>query len=79
MLFRSEFEPNHAFRLGDTTWGVQFHPEFDARVMKAYISERKDDIEAEGLDAEQLLTAVSDTPISASLLHRFIALTDVGE
>ena len=78
LLAQNEFEPNHAFRLGDSTWGVQFHPEFDARVMKAYISERKDDIEAEGLDAGLLLRAVSDTPISASLLHRFIALTDVG-
>ncbi|MDG1026936.1 MAG: glutamine amidotransferase [Gammaproteobacteria bacterium] len=78
LLAQNEFEPNHAFRLGDSTWGVQFHPEFDARVMKAYISERKDDIEAEGLDAGLLLRAVSDTPISAGLLHRFIALTDVG-
>lgn len=79
LLAQNEFEPNHAFRLGDSTWGVQFHPEFDARVMKAYINERKGDINSEGLDAEQLLRAVSDTPISASLLHRFIALTDMGK
>lgn len=76
LLAKNSFEQNHAFRLGSSTWGVQFHPEFSARVMSAYISERKADINNEGIDAEQLLTGVETTPVSASLLRQFVGLLD---
>ncbi len=76
LLARNAFEPNHAFRLGASTWGVQFHPEFSARVMSAYISERREDIAREGLDVEQLLAEVATTSIAAALLPKFVALLD---
>ncbi len=71
LLGGNAFDPNHCFRIGDFTWCAQFHPEFDARITRAYISERRSDIAAEGLNPEQLLAAVEETPESASLLWRF--------
>jgi len=76
LLAKNSFEANHAFRLGSSTWGVQFHPEFSASVMSTYIRERSDDIAKEGLDVEELLARVSATPVSASLLARFVGLVD---
>jgi len=35
-LAASEQDPHHAFRYGERTWGIQFHPEFDARIVTAY-------------------------------------------
>ena len=26
---KNGFEPNHAFRIGSSAWGLQFHPEYD--------------------------------------------------
>jgi len=72
LLAQNNFEANHAFRLGATTWGIQFHPEFTGDIVKAYIRERQRDIDAEGLDSQRLLEEVTETPHSASLLRRFM-------
>ena len=53
---------------------MQFHPEFDADVIRGYIEGRRDALLAEGLDPERLLADVAETPESASLLRRFAAL-----
>lgn len=74
LLAWNDFEPHHAFRLGQTSWGVQFHPEFDARITRAYIDERQADLLAEGLPVPDLLDAVQASPESAALLRRFCAL-----
>lgn len=73
-LVSNEFDPNHGFRLGNQTWGFQFHPEFDKRITQAYIRARQDDINSEGLNAASLLEAVTETPESADILRRFIGL-----
>ena len=74
LLARNSFDAHHAFRLGSSTWGIQFHPEFSARVMSAYIRERSDDIAREGLNVEELLERVDATPESAGLLQQFTGL-----
>ncbi|HEX5066241.1 MAG TPA: glutamine amidotransferase [Myxococcota bacterium] len=73
-LAESDTDPNQAFALGARVWGVQFHPEFDADVIRGYIEGRRDALLAEGLDPERLLADVAETPESASLLRRFAAL-----
>lgn len=78
LLAKNSFEPNHAFRLGVSTWGVQFHPEFSARIMRAYIEERRDNIAEEGLDVVLLSANVSATSSSAALLPKFVAIADGG-
>ena len=74
LLAKNSFDAHHAFRLGSSTWGVQFHPEFSAHVMSSYIRERRNDIAKEGLNVEELLARVEATPVSASLLQHFSEL-----
>ena len=74
LLAKNSFDAHHAFRLGSSTWGVQFHPEFSAHVMSSYIRERRNDIAKEGLNVEGLLARVEATPVSASLLQHFSEL-----
>lgn len=78
LLAKNSFDPHHAFRLGTSTWGVQFHPEFSPQTMAAYILERRDDIATEGLNVEQLLSGVSATPDATGLLQQFVRLLDAG-
>jgi len=54
LLGASDFEPDHAFRIGEYAWGVQFHPEFTDEVMRSYLAVQALDIESEGGDAAAL-------------------------
>jgi GMP synthase (glutamine-hydrolysing) len=53
---------------------VQFHPEFDADVIRGYLETRREVLLSEGLDADALLAAVRDSAHGRSLLRRFAAL-----
>jgi GMP synthase (glutamine-hydrolysing) len=77
-LAMNAYESNHAFRIGDCAWGVQFHPEFDARVMREYINGLAGQINALGRDVDELLGAVTDTPVATGILHRFGELAAAG-
>lgn len=68
-------DPNHAFAIGDRVWGVQFHPEFTADIVKGYIRARRDALANEGLDAQALHDSARDTEHGPSLLRRFRELT----
>ena len=63
-----------AFRFGDKSWGIQFHPEFSKDIVRKYIDERSMTIREEGLDLEKLESLVSDTPNSVILFQRFCQL-----
>jgi GMP synthase (glutamine-hydrolysing) len=51
---------------------VQFHPEIDGAVMRGYIEVRRPLMVAEGLDADALHAAATDTPDGRALLENFI-------
>ena len=74
LLATSQTYPNQAFRYGDNAWGIQFHPEFSAEVMRAYLKVQAPDLEKEGLDAKALIENVIDAPNATSLLGRFSRL-----
>lgn len=74
LLACSEGDPHQAFSLGPAAWGVQFHPEFDASVVRQYIEARRESILAEGLDADVLFEAVCESPYGTALLRRFSEL-----
>lgn len=69
-------EPNHAFRIGDSAWGVQFHPEYDTGIMRSYITEQSDEIMSAGIDIPGLLGSVVDTPAAAKTLKNFIRIVE---
>ena len=70
-LAMNRFEPNHAFRVGKCAWGVQFHPEYTADIMRSYIMNEKKDLIHEGIDIGPILDSVKETPAAASILRRF--------
>jgi len=75
LLASSPGDPFHAFRYGDNAWGVQFHPEFNATIARAYIREREATMLQEGLDPKALSASATDTDDGTRLLQRFEALT----
>ncbi|MDA9909680.1 glutamine amidotransferase [Gammaproteobacteria bacterium] len=74
ILASNEFESHHAVRFARNVWGVQFHPEFDAAIMRRYIKERHVQIDDEGLNSTALLADVCPTPEALLVLRNFSAL-----
>lgn len=68
-------EPNQAYRIGGHIWSVQFHPEWDADVMTAYLEARVEILADEGFDPQALLDGVKGTDHGPRLLRRFGELT----
>jgi GMP synthase (glutamine-hydrolysing) len=73
-LAATRLDRNQAFAVGPRAWGVQFHPEFDADVMRGYVDARADVLRREGLDPAALRDAVEEAPGGTRLLRRFAAL-----
>ena len=71
LLASSALDPHQAFRVGPTTWGVQFHPEFDADIVHGYLEYRREQIAAEGLDVDALIADLRDDPRAGAVLGRF--------
>lgn len=74
VLARTRLEPNAAVRFGDRAWGVQFHPEMDAAVVRSYLEARRDLIAAEGADPEHLLAHADDAPAGQATLRQFLRM-----
>ena len=74
LLGSSDGDPHQAFAIGERAWGVQFHPEFDADIVRTYLTARRELLLAEGLDPEALRRAASDSPHGNALLRRFAGL-----
>jgi GMP synthase (glutamine-hydrolysing) len=69
-LGSTDGDPNSAFSIG-SAWGIQFHPEFDAEIMRGYLIARRDRLQAEGISADQRLGAVVECPDGPSVLRLF--------
>ncbi len=74
LLASSAHDRHQAYRVGARAWGVQFHPEFSAEVMRTYVRERQQALQAEGFDVEALLRDEQETPAASKVLRRFAAL-----
>jgi GMP synthase (glutamine-hydrolysing) len=55
LLASSPRYTNQAFRYGDTAWGLQFHIETTADMVRAWAEEDRDRLEAAGWDLDALL------------------------
>lgn len=71
VLAHNGFEAHHAFRVGETAWGVQFHPEFDHEAMRHYLQKLAPDLEKNGTDLATLESQLAYTSAAAGILDRF--------
>jgi GMP synthase (glutamine-hydrolysing) len=74
LLAGTDADPHQAFAVGDVAWGVQFHPEFDADIIRTYLHERRELVRSEGLDPDALIAAAADATHGRTLLRRFARL-----
>ena len=63
-------EPHHAFKLGAAAWGIQFHPEFDAEVVRKLDAEESRESPS-GVDTDAAIQPIRETPESGRILGRF--------
>jgi len=73
-LAANPWDANQAFRIGANAWGVQFHPEFDADIMREYVAHYRALLSGQGQDPEALSRAAADTPLGSGILRRFVRL-----
>jgi GMP synthase (glutamine-hydrolysing) len=79
VLAGSARDPNHLLRYGPRASSVQFHPEFNADVMRAYIRRKHVAMCKEGQDPREAFRAVAPTPHARRLLQRFARLNQLAE
>ncbi|HKY39591.1 MAG TPA: glutamine amidotransferase [Polyangiaceae bacterium] len=72
ILATTALDPHAALRFGPRAWGVQFHPEFDAQVMREYIQTRRELLLEEGRDPAAMLAGVSVAEAGRAVLARFV-------
>jgi len=71
LLASTAKDPHHAFRVGERSWGVQFHPEFNEEIMHAYLDDRHAHLSADGINVEALKKKSKPAPEAARILTRF--------
>jgi GMP synthase (glutamine-hydrolysing) len=74
VLARTRLEPHAAVRFAERAWGVQFHPEMNGSVVRAYLETRRGILASEGLDTDALLARVDDGAAGTSTLERFFGV-----
>jgi GMP synthase (glutamine-hydrolysing) len=70
-LAASSMDSNHAFRVGTSLWGLQFHPEFDAEITQHYVNYYRPELENNGVNADRLIRQCDDSIVGALILQRF--------
>jgi len=71
VLARSARDPHHLLRYGPNAVSVQFHPEFNADVMRAYIHRKREAMQREGSDPHLVYRQVAATPIARQIMRGF--------
>jgi GMP synthase (glutamine-hydrolysing) len=71
-LARSDREEYHAIRFAEACYGVQFHPEMDADVMRAYVETRREIRGAEGFAVDDMLAGIREAEAGRRTLQNFV-------
>ncbi|HJP99676.1 MAG TPA: glutamine amidotransferase [Rhodanobacteraceae bacterium] len=71
VIASSELDPHQLLRYAPQAVSTQFHPEFGAATMRAYIDARADVLREEGFDPDTLRMEVRETESARGLLERF--------
>ncbi len=70
-LARSTRDPNQIVRYGSNAISTQFHPEFSAEVMRAYVRRKHADTHRSDLQQLAVFREVAATPVARRLLRQF--------
>lgn len=70
VIANSEQDQNQIFRIRYNIWGVQFHPEFDADIIRMLIVSKAEKYPGK-IEVDNLLNDVEETPKSYSVLKKF--------
>ncbi|MEP7123049.1 MAG: glutamine amidotransferase [Byssovorax sp.] len=71
-LARSPLEDYQAIRFTPTCYGVQFHPEIDAEVMRGYVETRREILASEGFDVDAMLLEIGEGDPGRRTLQNFV-------
>ena len=74
LLASSEKEPHQAFFLPPSSWGVQFHPEFNDQISGEYVRKFTDQLKKEGQNVDSILDNIQETPESENILKNFMKM-----
>jgi GMP synthase (glutamine-hydrolysing) len=77
-LASNPWDANQAVRFGTSAWGVQFHPEFDAEIVREYIEHYRGVLSAEGQDPTRLAMTATEESSGRLLLRRFAQRVGAG-
>ncbi len=72
VLAKNDFDDHHAIRFTETCYGVQFHPELDADVMRGYVEHRWDTLASEGFVVEELHRTIEESEHGRRTLVNFV-------
>jgi GMP synthase (glutamine-hydrolysing) len=78
VLASSARDPHHLLRYGRQAMSAQFHPEFNADVMRAYIHRKRDAMRREGSDPHLVYRQVAPTPVARKLMRAFACHHGLG-
>ena len=70
----SVMDENQAYAIGHRTWAVQFHPELTVAIMRESVESRAEMLRSEGLDPEEMISALEEAPAGPALLRAFLEI-----
>ena len=71
LLASSDMDANQAFVVGNSAWGVQFHPEFDVEIVIEYIKQNRRVLLREKEDPDRIIQRSYNTQHGLKILKRF--------
>jgi len=74
LLASSDVDKNQAFVVGNSAWGVQFHPEFDAEIVIEYINQHREVLLRENKNPDRIIERSFNTHHGSELLKRFVEI-----
>ena len=74
LLASNDHDVHQAFAIGKRAWGMQFHPEFDADIMRGYLEDRSEGLQERGVDTAKLHAATRDSDHGTRVLRNFVAM-----
>lgn len=79
VIARGVGDDHHGLYFGHSSWGLQFHPEFDVDIMDCYIRSRASVLAGEGIYTDKLLATLKPTPCGPLVLKRFADLVQQAD